>query len=62
MPSANPFAPLVDVGGGATVGPVSGSASLAVDDHHATAGIALSGLVLLLLLWKSKFRFSTTVG
>lgn len=62
MPAANPFSPLLEVGGGASVGPASASGSLKVDDHHATAGVTLAALALLFLLWKSKFRFSTTVG
>ena len=70
MPTGNPFAPVIDVGGGAQIGPASGtiSGSLGlgsgtVGDHHATAGILLLGGVLLLILHvKGKFRFSTTVG
>lgn len=69
MPSSNPFAPLIDVGGTAQVGPASGSLSgsvglggIDVGDHHATAGLLLLGLVGLVLLWKGRFRFSTKVG
>lgn len=65
MPAGNPFTSLIDVGGGATVGPASANASLSVGnvgDNHAAAGYVLIGLAILILLWKSKFRFSTTVG
>ena len=66
MPAGNPFAPLIDVGGGATVGPASAKASLGlngVGDHHASAGLILLGLVVLIVLHKTgKFRFSTQVG
>lgn len=69
MPAGNPFAPVIDVGGTAQVGPAQGGASFnlgfgngQVGDHHATAGFLLVSLALLYLLWKNKFRFSTTVG
>ena len=66
MPASNPFAPLIDVGGGATVGPASGNVSAALGnpaDHHATAGYVLLGLLALIALHKwGHFRFSTTVG
>jgi hypothetical protein len=62
MPASNPFAPVIEVGGGATVGPASGNASVSVGDHHAAAGMVLIGLAILVLLWKGKFRFSTTVS
>jgi hypothetical protein len=68
VPSANPFAPVVETGVNASVGPVSGNLSTGfgltggAGDHHVSAGIVLLGLVILVLLWKSKFRFSTTVG
>lgn len=62
MPAGNPFVSLIDVGGGATVGPATASANLSVGDHHAAAGYVAVGLIILVLLWKSKFRFSTTVG
>lgn len=68
MPASNPFAPLIDVGGGASVGPASakGSLSAGLDgagDHHASAGLVLLGLIVLVLLHKSgHFRFSTQVG
>ena len=68
MPTSNPFAPIIDVGGGASVGPASGSGSLSfglgngVGDHHAAALYTLGGLVLLYLLWRGRFRFSTQVG
>lgn len=65
MPASNPFAPYVETGvsAGASVGGVTlgGGAGIA-DDAHVSAGIVLLGLGLLVLLWKSKFRFSTTVG
>lgn len=65
MPASNPFAPLIDVGG--TVGPVSASSSVGVGgvtvgDHHVTAGFVAVALITLVLLWRNKFRFSTTVG
>lgn len=65
MPAGNPFAPLIDVGG--SVGPVQGSGSLSVGsvqvgDHHAAAGVVLIGLVILVLLYKGRWRFSTQVG
>lgn len=65
MPAGNPFAPLIDVGG--SVGPVSGQGSVGVGgvtvgDHHAAAGFVLLGLVILVILWKRNFRFSTTIG
>lgn len=69
MPAGNPFAPVIDVGGTAQVGPASGGASFnlglgngTVGDHHATAGYLLISLAVLWLLWKKRFRFSTTVG
>jgi hypothetical protein len=68
MPSANPFAPMVDIGGSASAGPATarGGFSLGttggVGDNHVSAGLVLLGLVALVLLWKNKFRFSTTVG
>jgi hypothetical protein len=65
VPASNPFAPLIDVGGGATIGPASGnlSGSVNVGDHHASAGLILAGLAVLILLHKSgHFRFSTQVG
>jgi hypothetical protein len=65
MPSGNPFAPLIDVGG--QVGPVSGGANIGVGgvtvgDHHAAAGFVLLGLAILVILYKRNFRFSTTIG
>ena len=65
MPASNPFSPLIDVGG--SVGPVGGSASIGtgsvtVGDHHVTAATVALALVVLIVLWKLKFRFSTTVG
>ncbi len=65
MPSGNPFAPLIDVGGSA--GPVSGNANIGVGgvqvgDHHASAGFVAIALVVLVILWKRKYRFSTTIG
>ena len=64
MPSANPFAPTIEVSGGASIGGVAarGSGSFGVAENTAAAGYVLLGLGLLFLLWKSKFRFSTTVG
>jgi len=66
MPASNPFAPLIDVGGGASVGPASGSFSTSLGapaDHHAAAGYVLLGLLVLIALHKwGHFRFSTTVG
>ncbi len=62
MPAANPFSPLLEVGGGATIGPASANGSLKLDDHHATAGVTLLAIVILALLWKGRFRFSTKVG
>ena len=66
MPSANPFAPLIDVGGSASAGPAQGSvsASLGVNgmgDHHVSAGLLALALLALVLLWRNKFRFSTNV-
>ena len=65
MPAGNPFAPLIDVGGQA--GPVSGSANIGVagvtvGDHHASAGLVALGLLILIVLWKRDYRFSTTIG
>lgn len=65
MPSGNPFAPLVDVGG--SVGPVSGNANLAVGgvqvgDHHASAAFVLLGLLILVALYQRRWRFSTQIG
>lgn len=66
MPSANPFVQTIELGGSANVGPVSSGASLSLGtapaDNHVSAGLVLLGIALLILLWKSKFRFSTTVG
>lgn len=62
MPSSNPFSPLIEVGGGASVGPASGSVSASVGDHHASAAYVAGALLVLFLLWKARFRFSTSVG
>lgn len=67
MPSANVFAPLIEVGGSASAGPVSGAvkASLgtgSAEDNHVAAGTLAVALIVLVLLWRNKFRFSTTVG
>lgn len=70
MPVSNPFAPTIEVGGQAQVGPASGSlggslglGNTAVADHHAAAALLLvAGAVLIFLHAKGKFRFSTTVG
>jgi len=69
MPSANPFSPVVEIGGGASVGPVSGTGSAGIQiggatlgDHHASAAFVLGSLIVLFLLYKNRFRFSTRVG
>ena len=64
MPAANPFAPMIEVGGNAAAGPISarGGLNLSAGDHAAASGYVLFGLLVLVLLWKGKFRFSTTVG
>ncbi len=67
MPSGNPFTDLIDTGASVQAGPVkaSGSASLGlggVADHHVSAGVLAAALLVLFLLWRNKFRFSTTVG
>ena len=65
MPAGNPFAPLIDVGGNA--GPVGGSVSLGtgslqIGDHHVSAGMVAIALIILYVLYKRKWRFSTQVG
>ena len=55
------------VGGSARGGPASigGGLSAAIGspaDSHCAAGLALGAVVVLILLWQSKFRFSMTVG
>lgn len=65
MPSGNPFAPLIDVGG--SVGPVSGKANIGVGgvqigDHHASAAFVALGLLILVLLYQRRWRFSTQIG
>ncbi len=65
MPAGNPFAPLIDVGGNA--GPVSGNVSLGtgsltIGDHHVAAGTVAIALIILVILYKHKWRFSTQVG
>ena len=66
MPASNPFAPLIDVGGSASVGPATGGISGTLGDagdHHAAAGYVLLSLLALIALHKwGHFRFSTTVG
>jgi hypothetical protein len=67
MPAANPFVNMIEVGGGATAGPVSAQASSSLGfsepgAHHVSSALLLGALAVLVLLWKSKFRFSTTVG
>ena len=69
MPAGNPFAPLIDVGGTASAGPVSGNASAGINignaqvgDHHVAAGTVLVALAILYLLHKRRWRFSTRVG
>ena len=69
MPAGNPFAPLIEVGGNANVGPVSTNASgginignAQVGDHHVAAGTVLVALAILYLLHKRRWRFSTRVG
>ena len=53
---------MIEVGGTATAGPVSAGGKMSVGDNTAAAGYVAAGLLLLVLLWKGKFRFSTTVG
>jgi len=65
MPAGNVFAPLVEVGG--TAGPVQGNAGVSVGgvsvgDHHVSAGFVALGLLTLVILWRMRFRFSTTIG
>lgn len=69
MPAGNPFAPVIEVGGTASVGGVSGSGNAGlqigdtqIGDHHASAALVLVGLVALYLLYTKRFRFSTRVG
>lgn len=64
MPSANPFAPTFEVGGSASAGPASlgGSLSGGVSDHHTAAAYVMLSLVVLYVLHKAHFRFSSTVG
>lgn len=69
MPSSNPFAPVIEVGGGASVGPVSGTGTAGltiggaqVGDHHVSATVILVGLIALYLLHTKRWRFSTRVG
>ncbi len=71
MPAANPFAPLIDVGGSATAGPATakgggsisfGNGSTQIGDHHVSAAFLAGALLLLVLLYKRRFRFSTKVG
>jgi len=71
MPAANPFAPLIDVGGSASAGPATakggGSLSLGngtgqLDTHHISGAVLAGALLLLVLLHKGRFRFSTKVG
>ena len=69
MPAANPFAPLIDVGGNATAGPatVKGGGSLSLGNgqlgaHHISGAVLAGALVLLIVLHKGRFRFSTKVG
>lgn len=71
MPAANPFAPLIEVGGNATAGPATargggsisfGNAGAQVGDHHVSAAFLGGSLLLLVLLYKRRFRFSTKVG
>lgn len=69
MPAGNPFAPLIDVGGSAQVGPVSSTANAGINiggaqvgDHHVAASTVLISLAVLFLLYKRRYRFSTRVG
>lgn len=67
MPAANPFAPVIDVGGSASVGGVTASGGVSVGggsvaDNHASALYLVLAITALYLLYKNKFRFSTTVG
>jgi hypothetical protein len=68
VPSANPFVETFSVadtpgtsyagGGGISIPGMGGGAS----DHHFTAGTVLVAIAVLILLFKSKFRFASTVG
>lgn len=67
MPAANPFAPVIDVGASASVGGATASGGISVGsggvaDNHASALYLGLAIVALYLLYKNKFRFSTTVG
>ncbi len=69
MPAGNPFAPLIEVGGNASAGPVSGNLAgginvggAQVGDHHVAASTVLVALAVLYLLHKRRWRFSTRVG
>lgn len=69
MPAANPFAPLIEVGGSAQAGPAraSGTSSFSLGDtqlgdHHVSAAFLAGSLVLLWALYTRRFRFSTKVG
>lgn len=67
MPASNPFAPVIEVGGGANLGPASASANARVGNivagqHHGTAFYLVVALAVLVVLHRSRYRFSTTVG
>ena len=73
MPDYNPFVQVLggDVGGSAQAGPVAASAggkaslglpSIGAADNHWAAALVLGAIIVLWALWKSKFRFSITVG
>jgi hypothetical protein len=72
MPSANPYAPVFEIGGTgeATAGPAQGIAGgklslgtlAAPEDHHIAAALVLAAVLTLVLLWRGKFRFSMTTG
>jgi len=75
MSQANPYAPTVETGapvsggvsgsaraGSATAGGGVSAALGSPSDSHVVAGLTLAAVVILILLWQSKFRFSMTVG
>lgn len=69
MPTTNPFVETFYVpdspgGGGGGGGTLTGLLPRGggVGDHHISAGAVLVAIGVLVLLFKSKFRFSSTVG